>query len=176
MQKNVVAPEFPQVLYGIKMQVEVLICDYLLGRTKDGEATSKKNHSTISPEFIEVIKSIKHGDGELYNYCLVNHYRSGEEYMGYHADDEATLDPEAPIASVSLGVSRNFDIRPKQKDANNKRARVARIALGDGDLLLMLSPMQNHFEHAIPVEKRVAGERINLTFRRIATSKNASLK
>ena len=175
MQKNVVAPEFPLVLLDIKMQVEDLICDYLLGMTKYGEASSKKN-PTISPEFIEFLKAIKNGDGELYNYCLLNHYRNGEEYMGYHADDEAALDPEAPIASVSLGVSRSFDIRPKKKDANKKRARVARIALGDGDLLLMLSPMQNHFEHAIPVEKRVAGERINLTFRRIATSKNASLK
>mmetsp|Transcript_10268 Transcript_10268/g.22839 ORF Transcript_10268/g.22839 Transcript_10268/m.22839 type:complete len:94 (-) Transcript_10268:102-383(-) len=92
--------------------------------------------------------------------------------MGYHADDEASLDPHTPIASISLGITRNFDIRPRKKNSDGKRSRVARIALGDGDLLLMLPPMQSHYEHAIPVEKRVAGERINLTFRRIATKDN----
>jgi alkylated DNA repair dioxygenase AlkB len=87
--------------------------------------------------------------------------------MGYHADDEATLDHTAPIASVSFGVTRSFDIRPRKKMSDGKKSRLARISLGDGDLLVMLSPMQEHYEHAIPVEKRVSGERINLTFRRI---------
>ena len=87
--------------------------------------------------------------------------------MGYHADDESALDHTAPIASVSFGITRNFDIRPRKKTKKKKKARVARVALGDGDLLLMLSPMQQHYEHAIPMEKRVSGERINLTFRRI---------
>mmetsp|Transcript_14477 Transcript_14477/g.21339 ORF Transcript_14477/g.21339 Transcript_14477/m.21339 type:complete len:92 (-) Transcript_14477:520-795(-) len=91
--------------------------------------------------------------------------------MGYHSDNESSLDPHAPIASVSLGVSRNFDIRPKKKaNGSEKRSRVKRICLGDGDLLLMIHPMQSHYEHAIPVEKRITGERINLTFRRLLTS------
>lgn len=87
--------------------------------------------------------------------------------MGYHSDDEASLDVQIPIASVSLGITRHFDIRPRKEGMHSKRSRVARIDLGDGDLLCMFHPMQNHFEHSIPVEKRVSGERINLTFRRV---------
>mmetsp|Transcript_22113 Transcript_22113/g.39441 ORF Transcript_22113/g.39441 Transcript_22113/m.39441 type:complete len:101 (+) Transcript_22113:182-484(+) len=96
-----------------------------------------------------------------------------KEYMGYHSDDEASLDMQTPIASVSLGITRQFDIRPRKKQNSDKRSRVARIPLGDGDLLLMFHPMQSHFEHSVPVEKRVTGERINLTFRRVNTPDNA---
>ena len=152
--------------------MEDLLCEHVLEIIKDGSVTSK--NLSISPGFIDLLKSIKNGeDGkEIYNYCLLNHYMNGEDSMGYHADDEASLDLQTPIGSVSLGVTRNFDIRPRKKNSSGKRSRVARIALGDGDLLLMLPPMQRHYEHSIPVEKRVMGERINLTFRRIITSDN----
>lgn len=96
--------------------------------------------------------------------------------MSYHSDDESSLCPYSPIASVSLGVTRSFDIRHKKLLTNDsssnkndkKRSRIARILLGDGDVLLMFPPMQEHYEHSIPVEKRVIGERINLTFRRLS--------
>ena len=168
--KGVVAPDFPQLLLGIKCQVESLICDHILELSEKG---NMPKDLTMSP-FIDLVKSIKTGkdDGskrEIYNYCLLNHYRNGEEYMGYHSDSEASLDPLTPIASVSLGITRNFDIRPRKKDSEGKRSRVARLPLGDGDLLLMFHPMQSYYEHGIPVEKKVTGERINLTFRRIIT-------
>ena len=150
--------------------MEDLICKHVL----DGRADESNNNTHFSPAFIETVKSITENEGangkgvkdEIYNYCLLNHYRSGEDSMGYHADDEMSMDANTPIASVSLGVTRNFDIRPRKAKSGegNSRARVARIALGDGDLLLMLPPMQSHYEHAIPVEKRVMGERINYKF------------
>ena len=162
------APAFPEVIRNVKQQVEELIRDYILG--------SSPSTLPISRDFIDLLNSTKHGTGdgkEIFNYCLCNHYRNGEEYMGFHADDEGSLDPHTPIASVSFGVTRNFDIRARKKKKNGDaggRPRLARIALGDGDLLLMFPPMQDHYEHSIPVEKRAAGERINLTFRRITTS------
>ena len=169
--KKVDAPSFPDVLYKLKCQVESLIIDYILDITKDGSEINTEN--SIPPEFIKLARSIKNskGDekGEIYNYCLLNHYRNGEEYMGYHADDEASMQQSIPIASVSLGITRSFDIRPRKKDSDGKRKRVVRISLSDGDLLLMFAPMQQHYEHSIPVEKKVVGDRINLTFRRIIT-------
>lgn len=147
--------------------MEDFICDHILEITKDGALPSKK--LSIPPEFVEIAKSVKNGV-DLYNYCLLNHYRDGEECMGYHADDESSLDPHTPIASVSLGITRHFDVRPAKKDGNNKKSRVARIALEDGDLLLMIPPMQDFYQHAVPAEKRITGERINLTFRRVVTS------
>jgi alkylated DNA repair dioxygenase AlkB len=42
--------------------------------------------------------------------------------------------------------------------------------LADGDLLVMDAPTQKHWLHALPERRRVLGERINLTFRRIETT------
>lgn len=78
-KKSVVAPTFPQILLDIKIQVENLICDRVLQMAKDGSLESNGNMS-VSPEFIELVKSIKAGKSatEMYNYCLLNHYRNGE--------------------------------------------------------------------------------------------------
>jgi hypothetical protein len=195
--KNVTAPPFPANLYEIKCQVEDMMIDYILNNINRLEGDL-----CLSQEFIDLIKkstnngmSKLHDDHQshdddkeannknkridIFNYCLLNHYRNGEEYMSYHSDDESSLCPYSPIASVSLGVTRSFDIRRKKLTKDNsssgsssnkndkKRSRIARIPLGDGDVLLMFPPMQQHFEHSIPVEKRVIGERINLTFRRL---------
>jgi alkylated DNA repair dioxygenase AlkB len=163
------APEFPQILHDIKCRVENLICDCISEITKDG--TDSLKNLSFPAEFIERVKSMNSDNSEknLYNYCLCNHYRSGEEYMGYHSDDEGCLDPHTPIASVSFGITRNFDIRARKKMSDVGRPRLARVALGDGDLLLMFPPMQDNYEHSIPVQKKAVGERINLTFRRITT-------
>jgi len=171
--KDIAAPNFPDVLYKLKCEVESLIIDYILEITTDDGSKVNTKNPNIPPEFIDLAKTIKNGKGdekgEIYNYCLLNHYRNGEEYMGYHADDEASMQQSIPIASVSLGITRSFDIRPRKKDCDGKRKRVARLPLNDGDLLLMFEPMQQHYEHGIPVMKKVVGDRINLTFRRIIT-------
>jgi hypothetical protein len=44
------------------------------------------------------------------------------------------------------------------------------LELADGDLLVMDAPTQKHWLHALPERRRVVGERINLTFRRIETA------
>ena len=168
--KNIEAPAFPSNLYEIKCQVEDLMIEYILSNLE----TSKKSLSLPS-DFIDIVKESaakkKTNDEriDIFNYCLLNHYRSGEEYMSYHADDEPSLCPFSPIASVSFGVTRSFDVRQKMTSGNKneKRSRLARIPLGDGDVLLMFPPMQQNYEHSLPVEKRVVGERVNLTFRRL---------
>ena len=171
--KKVIAPDFPEVVYRIKSQVENLIIDHLLD---ESAKCANNKHFIVPREFLSELKTIKEsrdtGDNknEVFNYCLLNHYRHGEEYMGYHADDESSLHPHYPIASVSLGSTRNFDVRLRKKGDDGKRPRLERIPLGDGDLLLMFYPMQEYYEHGIPVEKRVLDDRINLTFRRVRTS------
>ncbi|KAL7506861.1 hypothetical protein ACHAXN_004075 [Cyclotella atomus] len=169
--KNISAPNFPGVVYRIKCQVEDLMMNHLLDAAANH---SNSMHMHVSPEFMDEIKAVKESRDapigsrrEIFNYCLLNHYRNGEEYMSYHTDDESSLHANFPIASVSFGSTRNFDIRPRNKDEAGKKSRLDRIPLGDGDLLVMFPPMQEYYEHGIPVEKRVVGDRINLTFRRV---------
>ena len=101
--------------------------------------------------------------GVEFNSCLVNLYRDGRDSMGWHADDEPELDPDAPIASLSLGATRTFQLRPRQP-IDGLRPTVS-LELGDGDLLLMDPPTQQHWLHQLPQRLRVREARLNLTFR-----------
>ena len=98
-----------------------------------------------------------------FNSLLLNLYRDGRDAMGWHADDEAELDPEAPIASLSLGASRTLRFRSRQRDTAPSLA----VELGHGDLLLMDPPTQRHWQHGLPRRLKVDAPRLNLTFRRV---------
>jgi alkylated DNA repair dioxygenase AlkB len=113
-----------------------------------------------TPDLLQLRDLLHDQLGWCFNSLLLNRYRDGADRMGWHADDEAELDPAAPIASLSLGVSRDLRFRPRQ-GAEPAFA----VALGDGDLLVMDPPTQRHWQHALPPRARVQTERINLTFR-----------
>lgn len=100
--------------------------------------------------------------GQCYNSVLANLYRNGLDHMGWHADDEAELGPAPWIASLSLGAARDFCLG--RKGANRI---VLRLALPHNSLLLMAPALQRHWQHALPVRKRVDAARLNLTFRLI---------
>jgi alkylated DNA repair dioxygenase AlkB len=99
--------------------------------------------------------------GQTFNSCLANFYPSGSEGMGWHSDNERMLDPSAGIASLSLGEPRLFRFRHKTSGAQVEGR------LDSGSLLWMLPPTQAYWKHQLPVQKRVVGPRINLTFRKI---------
>ena len=98
-----------------------------------------------------------------FNSVLLNLYRDGQDSMGYHADDEPELGPAPTIASLSLGATRRFRLRPRA----GLGAPPLGLDLTNGSLLLMRGQTQQHWQHAIPKTARPAGPRINLTFRRV---------
>lgn len=99
-----------------------------------------------------------------YNGCLLNLYRSGEDRMGWHADDEPEIDQSEPIASLSLGATRDFQLRHRSDTTQR-----VNLALADGDLLIMHPGCQQHWMHSVPQRRKVSAARINLTFRRFRT-------
>lgn len=101
--------------------------------------------------------------GCRFNSLLLNRYRHGDDRMGWHADDERELDPQAPIASLSLGARRSFRLRLKGAKTSDQDRLT--LELDQGDLLVMDPPTQRHWLHSLPARRRVSSERINLTFR-----------
>jgi len=95
-----------------------------------------------------------------FNSLLINRYEIGKDKVGWHADDEPELGPNPIIASVSLGGTRDFQLRPKDK---NKKTIT--IPLIGGSLLLMRPPTQRFWEHQIPPRSQIDSPRLNLTFR-----------
>lgn len=103
-----------------------------------------------------------------FNCALLNYYRSGDDTMGWHSDDEAELGPAPVIASVSLGESRDFRMRPKARGLASSEPAFT-LTLEDGSLLLMLPPTQRHWQHSLP-RRAKRGGRINITFRQLLNS------
>lgn len=99
---------------------------------------------------------------------LFDRYKDGEDYMGEHRDDEKDLDPSAPIASLSLGRTRDFVFRHssvKHKKNQLSNTDNIKIELRPGSLLLMNYPTNKHWYHSLPKRKNRLGVRINMTFR-----------
>ena len=94
-----------------------------------------------------------------YNCVLINYYRDGMDSNGWHADNEKELGENPVIASLSIGVTRRFDLK------NIFETEFFSIPLHSGDLLLMDKQIQNHYKHQIAKSKKIKDYRINLTFR-----------
>lgn len=105
------------------------------------------------------IKSLIESVCGRYNYCLLNRYRTGEDSVGLHADDEPGL--ADAIASLSLGAARTFRLR------HNLTKESRSFELGHGALLIMLGSTQRFWKHEVPKTTIDVGERINLTFRHL---------
>ena len=64
-----------------------------------------------TPTLREIKSDVESASGHSYNFVLVNRYADGGDCMGEHRDDEAELDPDVPIASLSLGAARDANDR-----------------------------------------------------------------
>ena len=95
-----------------------------------------------------------------FNSLLINKYETGKDKVGWHADDEKELGQNPTIASVSLGGTRDFQLRPKDKS----RETITLPLIG-GSLILMRPPTQKFWEHQIPPRSKIDLPRLNLTFR-----------
>jgi alkylated DNA repair dioxygenase AlkB len=129
-----------------------------------------------SPAAEQLRRQLEVFTGWRFNSLLLNRYRDGRDAMGWHADDEPELDPAAPIASLSLGASRDFRLRQRPSPraggpppagyvSASEACAPFNLELAHGDLLLMEPPTQQWWQHAVPRRLRVQRQRLNLTFR-----------
>ena len=123
----------------------------------------KMNPLPWTKEILAIKSKVEDFSGKSYNSVLLNRYRDGLDYQGYHSDDEASLGTSINIASVSFGSVRDFSL--KRKDKGSKTAIT--FPLGSGSVLIMRKPTQKNWLHSIPKRLKVDNERVNLTFRYI---------
>ncbi|MBB6500130.1 alpha-ketoglutarate-dependent dioxygenase AlkB family protein [Pedobacter cryoconitis] len=95
-----------------------------------------------------------------FNVCLLNYYRDGQDYMGWHRDNEHSLGEFPVIASVSFGATRIFQFRDYKE-----KMPVISLELDHGSLVLMKRQTQQYWEHRLTKTTFQVGPRINLTFR-----------
>jgi alkylated DNA repair dioxygenase AlkB len=113
-----------------------------------------------TPTLLQLKKIAENYAQVKYNFVFMNYYSDGMKKIGWHADDEKTIVPRSSITSISVGASRDFKIKSKEKGGLNLT-----INLDNGDLLIMGGALQENYKHSVPVRTKVLDPRINLTFR-----------
>lgn len=104
--------------------------------------------------------SSKTGRSVNFNVCLLNYYEDGTQRIGWHSDREE-IGRSTPIASISLGATRQFYVRSKTDGVRDR----ATLSLANGSLVVMENVCQMKYLHSVPKEGDVTEGRINLTFR-----------
>ncbi|KAH8105128.1 hypothetical protein BXZ70DRAFT_887465 [Cristinia sonorae] len=127
------------------------------------------------------------------NHVLIQHYRSGADYISEHSDKTIDVVPGSRIVNVSLGAQRVMTLRTKKDvlsdvlhpDADDtasvsEKRLVQRIPLPHNSMFVMGLNTNAKWMHGIRTDKRVPTlktaaevfnnqERISLTFRNIGT-------
>lgn len=91
------------------------------------------------------------------NSCLVNYYRDGNDYVGFHADKELK-DPMQTVFTITLGQARPFQLKHKTSK------RTITTVPNPGDLVIMTGNTQKLWKHSIPKRANTGG-RVSLTYR-----------
>jgi alkylated DNA repair dioxygenase AlkB len=177
--KEMVAVEWDSVLAGIRERVE-RICEGCPELVRSWEQTvalsgGGSGRSRVVPRI-------------FFDTCLCNYYRGKAELpaeldpetglprpwkpdtISWHSDGEEDLLPDAPIASVSLGAVRRFDLRPNaEEEGRHRRAPIqhddVRTDLASGSLFVMGRRVQAYNRHQVAAQMKVVDARINCTFR-----------
>ena len=116
-----------------------------------------------TPALDTVRTMVERHTGTTFDYCFLNRYRDGRDAVAWHGDRDGSRDARLVVASLSLGASRAFQLRPK-KDSGLRYDPVT-VEVSHGDLVVMAGDTQLYWEHRVPREPRVLGERLNVTFR-----------
>ena len=116
--------------------------------------------ATLPPVLAELADVLSDRYAVRFDSCLVNLYRDGSDAVAWHADTVRKVLRDPLVATVSLGASRSFLMRPA---AGGPVAR--RYAPGGGDLVVMGGACQHEWVHTVPREKTVSGARMSITLR-----------
>ncbi|KAI0354516.1 hypothetical protein OH77DRAFT_1426110 [Trametes cingulata] len=129
---------------------------------------------------------------EPVNHVLIQHYRSGADYISEHSDKTIDVVRGSKIVNVSLGAQRVMTLRTKKDaladpqadldapDSSSKKRTVQRVPLPHNSMFVMGLETNAKWMHSIRTDKRPTcektaaelyknGERISLTFRTIGT-------
>lgn len=111
-------------------------------------------------ELLQIKARIEKEAKVKFSSVLINRYRDGQDYVGWHTDAEKELGTNPIIGSVNFGATRKFQLR--RLDDHKEKFE---LELNHGTFLVMGGPTQHYWQHQVPKTAKKIGERINLTFR-----------
>ena len=110
-------------------------------------------------KYLDWANRIDKKDGHNYNMILVNWYKDGNDYIGYHRDNEPMIIPDTSVMTISFGGPRKLKIQ------NNDKQTTFDIPMVNNQYVIMGGSFQREFKHSIP--KSSSNERrISITLRK----------
>lgn len=161
LQQNVVWKQDTVVIYGKHITTHREMAWYGNKRYVYNYSNTTKHALPWTTKLLAVKALVEEETNTVFNSCLLNLYHSGDEGISWHSDNEASLERNGMIASLSLGAERNFIFKHK------KTGQKVSILLEQGSVLRMQGITQSHWLHALPKTTKVTEPRINLTFRKM---------
>jgi alkylated DNA repair dioxygenase AlkB len=155
-------------LYGKTIEVPRLTAWYGDEGTRYVYSGIKNVPLPWTPVLREIKRAVEPPAGVLFNRVLLNRYRTGQDSVSWHADDEPEFGEQPVIASVSFGGNRTFQFKHKKR-----KELQASVELTHGSLLIMRGGTQANWLHRIPKTAKTVEERLNLTFRAIVAPESS---
>ena len=107
---------------------------------------------------------VNEGLNTNYNTILMNVYKTGDDCIGFHSDNEKGWVRGSGFTTLAFGAVRDFQLR------KHDTKLITTISHLEGYAIHMPFPLNNEFTHSVPKRKRSTGCRISLTFREISTA------
>lgn len=115
----------------------------------------------VSKLLLKIRNKIRKHTKVEYNFILINRYKDGNDYIGYHFDSENDLVNKSSIAGISLGAERKLCFKDQIS------GKVVKVKLEYGSLVTIDYPTNRYWKHGIPKRKKCIYPRISLTFRQM---------
>jgi alkylated DNA repair dioxygenase AlkB len=130
----------------------------------DKEVLTPRKTAGFAPPYpgviAELVGPLDERYGVVFDSCLVNLYRDGNDAVAWHADTVRKVMTDPLVATISLGARRSFLVRPVGGGPVVKQYKP-----GEGDLLVMGGSMQHRYHHTVPREASASGARMSVTLR-----------
>ncbi|HEV3152713.1 MAG TPA: alpha-ketoglutarate-dependent dioxygenase AlkB [Candidatus Baltobacteraceae bacterium] len=118
----------------------------------------------LPPELAAVCERVESFLGTDFNSVSVQYYRNEQDSVAWHNDHTEDLIDRPVVALVSLGATREMQVRSKARPR-----RTFSIDLEPGSLMVMSGRAQEFWEHHIPKLRRASGPRISIALRQRRT-------
>jgi len=110
--------------------------------------------------------------GQECNHVVVNQYRNGNDYIGFHHDKDKTFVAASSVLTISLGGSRILRLRKVKGDAIGTTKD---LKLCHGSLFVLGPKTNREWKHSIIKRSKVQHRRVSLTYRSIAARRRTAL-
>lgn len=122
------------------------------------KTNDKINDVSNLTELAKIKRRVEKLTDVKFNYAVLNYYRDGNDYVGYHPDRE--VKDGQIVVSVSVGDTRRFALKHKYREGVRHV-----FNLNNGDVLILNdAAIKTAYKHSVPKMAK-AGPRINVTFR-----------